>query len=212
MGHGGFCNAATRSGGNCGRTAGWGTGHPGVGACKQHGGSTPTHELAGALAIARSEATVMGNPLAIEPHEAILQCIRIAAGEVRYASDRIAELQDSEVVGPVETRKERPLSLGKEGEDPDVPVQEVTAGPPALHIWVETRHRAMDRLVNFSKVALAAGVEERRVKAAEQWAAGYVELVKRLLEDLGHDLNAPGTREVVVKHLRLLDGGQGVTG
>lgn len=35
-----YCNAKTRSGGNCKQPAGWGTDHVGEGKCKLHGGSS----------------------------------------------------------------------------------------------------------------------------------------------------------------------------
>lgn len=35
------CGATTRAGGACQRPAGWGTGHPGQGRCKLHGGASP---------------------------------------------------------------------------------------------------------------------------------------------------------------------------
>ena len=42
-GHG-FCNSRTKQGKSfCERPAGWGTDHVGIGRCKLHGGSTPTH-------------------------------------------------------------------------------------------------------------------------------------------------------------------------
>jgi hypothetical protein len=72
---------------------GSGTGHVGVGRCKLHGGASPRAEVSGALVLARREAVVMGCPLDIDPHDALLECIRIAAGEVQYASEQIAKLQ-----------------------------------------------------------------------------------------------------------------------
>lgn len=199
------CGAKNRQGNPCQRHAGAGTSHKGHGRCSNHGGSSPQAELAGVVALVRAEQVVMGRPVDIEPHEAILRAVRIAWGEVEYASEKIAEL--SAAVGPVVTTKVRPLSLGKEGESSIDTVEEVTTGPPALHIWIQARHLSMDRAVNYSKIALAAGVEERRVRAAEQWAAGYIDQLKRLVVALGHDLEDPGTREIVVRHLTLLEGG-----
>jgi hypothetical protein len=49
------CGCKRRDGGRCQRPAGWGTGHPRIGACKLHGGSTPTHE-AHALAVMADRA------------------------------------------------------------------------------------------------------------------------------------------------------------
>jgi hypothetical protein len=200
------CGAKTKSGGRCGRPAGWGTGHPGALSCKLHGGSVPNQEMAGALELARREASVMGQPLSIEPHEAILQCVSIAAGEVRYCSDRIADLEDALVRH--QAIKVRPLSYGKEGESATATVEEVTTSEQVtLHAWVVARHAAMDRAVNYSKIALASGVDERRVRAAEDWASGYVVYLRLLVVALGHDLNDPSTREVVGRHIRLLEPG-----
>jgi hypothetical protein len=49
--------------------------------------------------LARREQQIMGAPLSIEPQDAILECIAISAGEVAYASERIAELQAGETLG-----------------------------------------------------------------------------------------------------------------
>ncbi|WKN47129.1 hypothetical protein [Nocardioides sp. Arc9.136] len=39
-----YCGAPKKQGeGTCTRPAGWGTPHPGIGCCKLHGGSTPSH-------------------------------------------------------------------------------------------------------------------------------------------------------------------------
>ena len=196
-----LCGADNRSGGSCRKTAGWGTGHSGVGRCKFHGGCTPNHELSGAIALARREAAVMGRPLSIEPHEAIIECIRIAAGEVAYSSSQIAGLEDAEAVGPVQTS--RPLKEEKGAENAEVYVTEY--GPPAVNIWIEVRHRAMDRLVNYSKIALAAGVAERQVRIAEQQGQMLAQVIRGVLEDLGVD-KRPEAPAVVRKHLALIQG------
>ena len=86
------CGAKTRKGTPCEQRAGHGTKHPGIGRCSKHGGSSPNAEVSGQVTLARREAQVMGQPLDMEPHTAILECIKIAAGEVQYASERIAEL------------------------------------------------------------------------------------------------------------------------
>lgn len=195
------CGAKTRAGGQCQRGAGWGTGHSGVGRCKLHGGSTPNHELAGAVMLARREAFVMGRPLDVEPHEALLECIRIAAGEVQYASEQIARLEESEAVGPTVTT--RPLKHEKGAESSVDRVYE--EGAPAVHIWIEVRHRAMDRLVNYSKIALAAGIEERRVKIAEQQGQLLVQVIRGVLADLGV-ANHPEAPAAVRRHLTLVSG------
>lgn len=117
-------------------------------------------------------------------------------GEVAYASEQIAELQPEEAVGPIVTT--RPLKGAGGSEWDEVRARE--EGPPALHIWIEVRARAMDRLVKYSEVAIKAGLEERRVRVAEAQGHLMAEAVKGILADLGvaDDPRAP---EVVRKHL-----------
>ena len=195
------CGAETKSGGKCGRPAGWGTDHFGAGTCKLHLGNTPTHELAGQLELARRDMLVMGAPLDIEPHQAILQCIRIVAGEVRYASDRIAELEQEDLVGPVKTSTSR-SSYGEHGSSYD----EERKGKPTVHIWIAVRHQAMDRLVAYSATALRAGVEDALVKIAKQQAELLAQAVRGILADLGQ-ADRPDAPAIVRKHLTLLAGG-----
>lgn len=146
----------------------------------------------------------MGRPLDIEPGEALLQCIRIAAGEVQYASDRIAELDPGDAIVGQRTVKTRPLSEGKDGESADLTVEEVTVTTAAdLHIWIHVRRQALDRLVNYSAVALKAGVEERRVKIAEQTGQLIANVIRGVLTDLGV-ADHPEAPNVVRRHLQLV--------
>lgn len=198
------CDAKSQTG-KCKQYAGAGTAHPGVGRCRWHGGATPKAQLAGQLVIARREQMVMGDPLPIEPHEAILQCIAIAAGEVRYASGRIAELDLEDAVGNVVTTTTRPLKQMGGAENPDRLVVESKHEAPALHVWITTRRVAMDRLVQYSATALKAGVEERRVRVAENVGLALADAIRGVLEDLGvaGDPRAPA---VMRKHLELAAG------
>ena len=149
----------------------------------------------------------MGQPLPVDPGDALLQCIQIAAGEVQYASLRIAELDDDQAVVEQRQVKTRPLSEGKDGEDPHTIVEEVTTSTTAeLHIWIRVRQQAMDRLVNYSSVAIKAGLEERRVKIAEQTGQLIAQAVRGILEDLGV-ANHPDAPSVVRRRLTLVAGG-----
>ena len=141
----------------------------------------------------------MGLPVDVEPHIALLECIRITAGEVQYASERIAELTPDDAVGPVVTS--RPLKEEKGAENREVYIEEF--GPPALNIWIRVRHEAMDRLVNYSKIALAAGIAERQVRVAEQQGQLLAGAIRGVLEELGV-ADRPEVPSVVRKHLLLL--------
>lgn len=199
----GICGAKTRRGKPCKQPQGHGTGHPGTGRCKLHGGASPQAEVSGAVVLARREAQVMGIPMDLEPHDALLECIRIAAGEVHYASERIVELEPGQAVGPVVST--RPLKYEKGAESSTERVEE--HGPPALHIWIEARHQAMDRLVNYSRIAIAAGIAERQVKLAEGQAEQLAEAMRRLAAALGYDPADPKVREAMRGSLTVIDGG-----
>lgn len=197
------CGAKTKAGRPCKKPAGHGTQHVGTGRCKLHGGASPQAELGGQVVLARREAAVMGVPLDIEPHNAILECIRIAAGEVQYASERIAELDEGDAVGRVVTTLRRPMKEEKGGEDPSYEVEEIKLEAPALHIWITTRRQAMDRLVQYSATALKAGVEQRRVELAEQQGQLLAQVIRGILEELGVS-KRPEVPSVVRRHLSLV--------
>lgn len=195
------CGARTRLGHPCTRPAGWGTQHVGVGRCKMHGGASPHAEVNGQVQLARREYAVMGIPLNVQPHEALLECIRIAAGEVAYASDRIAGLLPEEAVGP--TISTRPLKWEKGAESPEARVHE--EGPPALHIWIQVRHQALDRLAQYSATALKAGIEARLVDIAERQGEALVEVIRGVLLELGL-LDRPDVPAIVRRQLTLVAG------
>jgi hypothetical protein len=192
------CGADTKAGGKCRKPAGWGTGHVGAGACRLHLGSTSNHELSGQVMLARREQAVMGMPLAIEPQGAILECIRIAAGEVAYASERIAALDAEDAVGAVRRQSEHEDAEGKLSSD-------IRFDAPAVHIWITVRRQAMDRLVSYSFAALRSGIEERRVRVAEQQGMLLAQAIQGILRELGVS-DRPEVAGVVRKHLTLVSG------
>lgn len=167
------CNAKTRSGGECQRPAGWGTLHVGAGNCKLHGGSTRNGELSGALTLAQREAKALGREVPIHPHDAIVWCIEIAAGELMYANEKVAHL----------------------------PVDDWLGNP-----WVAFRNQANDRLIGYAAVAAKVGIEERRIRLAEQHGERIAKVIRAVLLDRGVDPDAPETRESVRRHLTLVAG------
>jgi hypothetical protein len=189
------CGRKTRQGKPCDRAAGWGTSHHGEGACAHHGGASPQAEVAGLVQLARREQMVMGAPLSIEPQDAILQCIAISAGEVAYASERIAELELADAAAPVKRTLVRKTDDGT--------VQEVRLDAPALHIWIQTRRSAMDRLVQYSFAALKGNIDERLVEIAESQAEQLARAVRGILRDLGMQ-DHPEAPAIVRRHLTLL--------
>lgn len=199
-----LCRGLTSSDGHCTKSAGWGTNHVGAGRCRLHGGNAPSTELAGQLILARREYQVMGVPIDISPIDALLECIRIAAGEVAYASNEIARLQPDEAVIPLVSVLERPMKGEYGAELHDVAKETKTDNQPQLHIWIRVRQQAMDRLVAYSATAIKAGVDIALVHIAEQTAQRLATAVGGILTELGVR-DHPEAPNVVRKYLALLD-------
>ena len=174
------CGARKKGGGTCGRPAGWGTNHYGIGKCKNHGGSTPNHVKAAASEEMR---ILLGRPLEINPLDALLWCIKIRAGEVHWLSQKIADLQE------------------KEWE------QQTIAGK-TFHHYVRERAAAMNDLTRWSQMAISLGIAERAVKLAETYGEMLARLIQGILGDLDLTEDQRVKAPVVVrKHLILMDGG-----
>lgn len=89
------CGATKRQGerGKCSKGAGWGTSHPGYGACKLHGGSTPSGIKAAAAEQAREFAVgMLGHEADVDPLSSALQAVRLAAGATAYYRVQLATL------------------------------------------------------------------------------------------------------------------------
>jgi hypothetical protein len=173
----GACGAKTRGGGKCKKQKGWGTEHLGTGRCKLHGGNTESGEKSAA----KEAAVIMGQALDVDPHDALLTCVRIAAGEVAYCTGEIGTLEKA---------------------------TESTMFGEQLNIWIQVRQKAMLSLAKFSKMALDAGVAERQVQVAERYGEMLATLISGILGDLGlskaQQKKAPA---IVTRHLQALEAG-----
>lgn len=166
----------------CQRPAGWGTDHPGYGKCKHHGGATPSGRKAALMEMIRDEVRkVMGPAIEVDPMEALLWCIRIAAGEVAFATYKIEQLDETEAVGsPITTTERSGISRG----DAESWVEE-TKQPIELNIWIRTRRESTDRLAKYSKMALDAGIAERQINLAESAGEQLAVAIQSILAGLG---------------------------
>lgn len=192
------CGAKARSGKPCKQQAGWGTDHLGFANCKLHGGLSPT----GIKHAAGLQARHLAVEVDMEPHDALLWCVRVAAGEVVFFTRKISELEETALV--VESERVETDEGGEWG----LKTKTVTSTDARLHIWVEGRAHAVDRLAKYAKMAVDAGVEERRVRIAETLSSELSDLLAAVFAAMGatpEQLQL--ARPIVHRHLLVLEGG-----
>lgn len=186
------CGAKSRQTGDpCQHKAGFGTGHPGFGRCKLHGGNTRSQILKAAMQEAEARAVPMGLPVETDPYDALLRCIWISAGEVNYCSARIAELEPEQV-----------LVAFREQQDGSEASYVKTSSEVTLHAWIVARRHALAALARYSKMAIDAGVAERQVALAERVGGMIGQLVSAVLGELDLSPEQQGIApEIVRRHL-----------
>lgn len=191
--------------GPCRLPKGWGTDHKGSGNCRKHGGNTPNgvaharHEQA--RAIAQQAVVTLGLARDIDPAQALLEEIARTAGLIdwlRLQIERVAGDRPENLVAGTRMVKQVSGPLG------DVRTTEVG---PGLNEWVKLYQSERRHLVRVCATALQAGVEERRVRLAEQHGSLVAVVIRGILGDLNltpDQLARVG--EIVPRHLRAIDG------
>jgi hypothetical protein len=87
-----LCGAKKKNGEECRAFAGQGTDHLGIGSCKYHGGSTPSHKTNAAKVEAQRKMVTMGAPVNITPAAALMGVLRATAGHVTWLATEVQEL------------------------------------------------------------------------------------------------------------------------
>lgn len=216
-----------RPGWHCTQTKGWGTGHPGIGRCKLHGGATENHNRAAFKEIARRECERLGLPIRIDPGEALIQEVWESAGNVAFYRQLVQELsaypEPDRYVSAEEAREEAD-ELGVP-EDPDEEqgghwrrgepgvygltyhVSGLPTGEAKPHVLVQMYNDERKHLAAVAAAALKAGVEERRVRIAEDLGERIAEFSRALIAELGLDPSSEPARAAFHKHLTVITGG-----
>jgi hypothetical protein len=176
------CGAKTRNGGGCKAAAGQGTDHVGYGRCKLHGGCTPSHVRKAKEQVAAEAVANYGLPREIEPHAALLEELHRTAGVVAWLGDVVGELDTPEGKGPL--------------------IEKTVFGEQAS-VWVKLHRDERKHFLDVAKTCVAAGIEERRVRIAEEQGRLLAAAVTGILEDLGVADN-PGVPAIVRRHLSLV--------
>lgn len=150
---------AERNGRICTRPAGWGTSHAGYGACKLHGGSTPTHIKAAHTLQVIDAAKKFGVPRTVDPATGILECVHKAAGQVDYFEDECNNLETPWI--------EQTVPGGKRIDE---------------HPAITAYRVALDRLYSYSERTLKLDLFTRQVRVEEAQALVLAALVTSLLD------------------------------
>lgn len=155
-GSGTFCGAVKSNKLPCQLSAGFGTDHLGFGRCVWHGGKTETGRRAAAKDQAAGLIKFYGSPVDTNPVEALLDEVRRTAGHVAFLGDRIANWPNDQL-----------------GEDGGL--------TPALDGWVKLYQSERKHLVDVSRAALSAGINERLVQLAEHQGTRLADAVEAIL-------------------------------
>ena len=167
--------------------------------CRVHGGRAPQVKAAAARRLAEQAAEravrTLGLPVDISPTEALLEEVRWTAGHVAWLRSRVQELAeepthrhvsfDGEDEDLLETPGQRgALTWGttkvKTGGDDAGTTQEAKPS-----VWYELYARERAHLIRVCSEAIRAGVEERRVRLAEQQGDLLALAIRRILEAFG---------------------------
>lgn len=167
------CTARNRQGKQCGKPA-----VPGALVCPLHGGAAPQVRDAGlrriAMADAKQAAEQLGLLIEISPEQALLDEVQRCAGMLAFYQARVEEIADTGVNSLVWGLTK--VKVG--GEDGGETFE------AARSVWLQLFNEERDRLVKVCAAALRAGIEERRVKLAEQQGILVAAVIRRILTRL----------------------------
>lgn len=143
--------------------------------CPKHGGSSPQARKAAALRLqeegARRAMTAYGQSFNTTATEALLNEVCRTAGHVEWLSQKVAELQEGELIWGT-TRV-------KEGGQDGGTTQEAQA-----HMWLKLYREERAHLVRVCSEAIRCGIEERYVRLAEAHGQLVADALKAILGDL----------------------------
>ena len=175
--------------------------------CPVHGVNCATKK-AGERRVSEDKVTQLATrwaiPIDTTPTDAILGRVSAFAGHVRFYSDKVAELDEAELVWGRTKETDGHVVVGNgPSAYVDSNTDETREAKP--NAWLTLYNEASEKLVKFAAEALRAGIEERRVRLAESQGALVAEVIRAVLSDL--DLTAEQTAkatEAVPARLRLL--------
>ena len=149
--------------------------------CRIHGGAAKQSKAAAKRRLTteriQKQLRRLGEPITVDPITAILDRIHAKAAEVAWYRQQIDQLTtDRDLVWGTTKTKDTSNALGGSNEI----IEEAT-----INLWLRLYHDAENQLVQFAKIALDAGVDERRVKLEERAATQLVTFANMIADRLG---------------------------
>lgn len=180
------CNAHTRAGAPCRMPALGGTT-----VCRMHGAATPVIKRAAKRRVAQQKAqaaldkavTGLGLRRDISPVDALLEEVSRSAANVAWLELKVRELTKDD-----DDRLEKhPLVWGtttiEEIEASQYPGTNVTEAS-GVNVWYDLYLTERKHLATVSAMALKAGIDERRVRVAENQVTMLEGVLRRIFGDL----------------------------
>lgn len=177
------CGAIYKGRPPCKLPAGWGTSHVGIGRCKLHGGCTPGQVAAAQREVARRAVVTYGLPLEVDPRDALLAEVHRCAGAVAWLAQRVGDLDETTLVA------------GGAFDGPS---------PWYVLLMRERRHAR-----EVYRDAITAGIEERRIRLAEQQGAMLAAVITDIVTALGHNPTEPRTAAIITGSIQRIIGIEG---
>lgn len=174
----------------CSQPAGHGTDHQGFGRCRYHGGAAPQYGKAAQKLAAEDAVATYGLPQKTDPHTALMEELERTAGHVSWLFIKVTEMEEHDLTGLV----------GQEGKSESGGWHHASVEPS---VWVKMYQEERKHLVQVSKVCLQAGIEERRVRIAEQQGQLIAQVIMSIVKRLGVD-NHPELPSIVREELTVL--------
>ncbi|HEY9356503.1 MAG TPA: hypothetical protein VIQ52_09390 [Arthrobacter sp.] len=138
----------------------------------------------------------LGLPVDVDPGKALLDEIHWTAGHVAWLREKVQELEADELVWGKEKHED---GVGPQG------VVDVTTEKAGPNVWYDLYLKEREHLAKVCALALRAGIEERRVKLAENQGLLVADVIRRILYALGLTPEQQSlVPEIVPRELRAL--------
>jgi hypothetical protein len=175
--------------------------------CQKHGGQLPAVKQKAAQRrverVVRNAMVGYGSPLpeGTSPESQILMEIRRTGGHVQFLEEQVATIKHEDLVwGRISDEVKDATGYSEDNHS-----YVKTVDQARISLWVDLYQKERKHLVDVCRIAMAAGFEERRVKAEEQAASAVNMVIGNILHGLGLDPMNPEVRNVVRLGLLELD-------